>query len=258
METNGRHLGRGDGNVITDDDNVVRLPREWLGPPGQLVPFAEDDSVPQLETPGSTHDFWGEALADDLSARVEPGDAGSRARVRRAFRWPSFARAGDEAGRARRAPPRAVLGAAAVLVIVALAIGNSGAPSALPRGSASASIHRAGASSGPVAFVPHGTLASAPARSSGTIRRHPVPRPRPATPRHVLHRAVPAHTATVEPVRYSTVSPTTSTYSSNSVPPASASASSSAAATATGASAGSHQPATGATGALGPGSSPDG
>lgn len=249
--------------MITDEDNVVRLPREWLGPPGQLVPVAEDDPVPALETPGSTHDFWGEALADDVSFGVEPDAPASRARVDRGvwprLRWPSFARNRDEAGRARRRPATALLGAAGTLVVVALAIGSAGAPPAPRRTSAATSSHRSEPSSGSVAFVAHGTLASSPARVATTRRRvaRRVARHHRAAPRRVTPRVAPTHTAVVEPVRYATSSPTASTYSSSSTPPASASAPSSAAA-ATGASAGSHQPATGATGILGPGSSPDG
>ena len=259
METNGRHAGRGTRDVITDEDNVVRLPREWLGPPGALVPFAEEEPVPSLETPDSTHDFWGEALADDFSVRVEPAATASRARVRHRalgrLRWPWFAR---DAHHARRLPAPALLGAAGALVIVALAIGNSAVPSGPARRSASVSHARSEASSGLVAFVPHGTLASSPARSrTGSGRRHPSVRDRTSAPRHVTHRAAPTHTTTIEPVRYATSTPTTSTYPTSSTPQTSASTPSSAAA-ATGASAGSHQPATGAAGALGPGTSPDG
>ena len=66
VETDGRHAKPGGTEMKTgNEDNVVRLPRDWLGPREDLIPFgpsaeaeAEDAG---LATPPSTHDFWGEA-----------------------------------------------------------------------------------------------------------------------------------------------------------------------------------------------------
>jgi hypothetical protein len=62
-------------------DKVVRLPRDWLGPREDLVPFGPRASAP--EAPPSAADFWGErsaAIHDALEAPAEevpavPADA---------------------------------------------------------------------------------------------------------------------------------------------------------------------------------------
>jgi hypothetical protein len=44
VEVDGRQTGPGPaGTDSISEDNVVRLPREWLGPRDELVPFAIDD-----------------------------------------------------------------------------------------------------------------------------------------------------------------------------------------------------------------------
>ena len=74
METDGRQAKPG-GRGIEGEDNVVRLPRDWLGPREDLIPFgpsaeAHDET---LATPPSTHDFWGEGAADPWE--LEPDGA---------------------------------------------------------------------------------------------------------------------------------------------------------------------------------------
>ena len=63
--------------------NVVRLPREWLGPPEELVPFGPSARATvgdlrepgRQETGGSFPDFWGEesvVLQGVIEAQAEP------------------------------------------------------------------------------------------------------------------------------------------------------------------------------------------
>ena len=65
-------------------DNVIRLPREWLGPIGELVPIASTAAheVPPVSAPAEptelplgASDFWGEAsgvLQDVVASPPEP------------------------------------------------------------------------------------------------------------------------------------------------------------------------------------------
>src|SRR5437868_5354075 len=67
-------------------DNVVRLPRDWLGPREDLVPFGpsayREEPEQATELPRSANDFWGGAdLADDdgaatSAAATPPGARG--------------------------------------------------------------------------------------------------------------------------------------------------------------------------------------
>jgi hypothetical protein len=66
VDPEGRHTNGGEGLL---DDNVVRLPRDWLGPRDELIPIGpiSDKSAP----PPTADDFWGESSAlvqDALSA----------------------------------------------------------------------------------------------------------------------------------------------------------------------------------------------
>lgn len=78
METEGPQTEQGNAG----HDNVVRLPRDWIGPREELIPFgpaadrqaAEDDSAPP-----SAADFWGEesaAIQDAVQAPIAPADLG--------------------------------------------------------------------------------------------------------------------------------------------------------------------------------------
>lgn len=55
----------GEGETVATDDNVVRLPRDWLGPREHLVPFgsAEPSDVATAEPIGADA-FWTESSAD--------------------------------------------------------------------------------------------------------------------------------------------------------------------------------------------------
>ena len=90
----------------------MRLPRDWLGPREELVPFGpraasveEDEPPPSSEDPPpSPADFWGEqsaALQSALEAPTAPG----------------YGRAGSGGERTLRVDRRALLGVAAVLAL---------------------------------------------------------------------------------------------------------------------------------------------
>lgn len=78
-----RHTEEG-GEEAARQTNVVRLPRDWLGPREELVPIgagarAESSAEPPNDPEGSwlptAHDFWGEgsaALHDAIRAPSEP------------------------------------------------------------------------------------------------------------------------------------------------------------------------------------------
>jgi hypothetical protein len=100
-------------------DNVVRLPRDWLGPREELVPL--EGTTGAASSAGAApraDDFWGEgsaALQDPWQAPEETGPAVvSRGRVRHArWRGPAFA----NGGRRRVAASMALIAAVAAIGI---------------------------------------------------------------------------------------------------------------------------------------------
>jgi hypothetical protein len=112
------------GSPPEQSDKVVRLPRDWLGPREDLVPFGPRASAP--EAPPSAADFWGErsaAIHDALEAPAEntsdvPADASADAVP------PRRRRGLGRRGRQRAAAVAAV--AVAGLVSVSLAVGLLG------------------------------------------------------------------------------------------------------------------------------------
>jgi hypothetical protein len=136
VETEDPHTGHG-GDTTSGDDNIVRLPRDWLGPRDELVPIAADpDPGDPLNSPTAA-DFWGEASAAVQEVEVaEPAqavsEAGRAARVRDALRprASSIRRL-----RPRASPLRAVAAGLVAAAIVALAlqvIGGSGGSTSRP------------------------------------------------------------------------------------------------------------------------------
>jgi len=304
VQANGRHTGPG-GRESASEDNVVRLPREWLGPREELVPIAVDaEPVDALATPPSTHDFWGEALSDGLAATTEEaspepprrprrqrdphrrlgfGVTHARATLVRRFsgrlrpRTRSVAlpaRAGSPGADAPRLlRPSAGLAGAIVLMLVGLAIsagGQAGHPARSTRAARPAAPGTTAAVAG-IGLAPSATPARLHSRPFG-LRTHRSPRRVATTHRAIgrthrrgAHHATPhTRTNTVEQVRYTAPAATTSAPSSSAppattpVPPPATTPAAPPATAAAGTSAGSRQPATGASGALGPGSSPDG
>ena len=75
MESGSPHTGPG-GNDGTQD-NVVRLPVDWLGPRDELVPITPRPEAPQ---PSPAADFWGDgsaAIQAPVIAAPKPGEAPS-------------------------------------------------------------------------------------------------------------------------------------------------------------------------------------
>ena len=116
--------GSGNGS----DDNVVRFPRDWLGPRDELVPFGPSagTTTPGVdeELPRSADDFWGEqSSAVHDAVRAPNGDTphphGSSARGGLGGKPPWFG------VRGRHVNPKLATSLAAVAVLLAgLLIGN--------------------------------------------------------------------------------------------------------------------------------------
>ncbi len=298
VKANGHHPGPG-GTERASEDNVVRLPREWLGPREDLVPVAVDEQpVDTLVTPPSTHDFWGDPLIDGWGAPAEQPSPEPRRRPRRQRGFTSpharvtsfrrfFGGSGDPAqwasvaGRAQspsRAAPRhlrpsAGLAGAVVLMLLGVAISAGGQDEKLAHSvhAANAIAPEAPAVVAGIRLPTTGTVARLHARPSAVgIRRAPRRAVSPRRPIRFAYRRAGrrgtrgTRTITVEQVRYATPATTSPSPSTapppNVAPPVTTPAASpaTAATAATRTSAGSRQPATGASGALGPGSSPDG
>jgi hypothetical protein len=108
------------GREALGESNVIRLPRNWLGPPEELVPFgisAATEDIGDLDPTVTllASDFWGEESAAVQHALPAPAD-----------------RSGNEIGehaRHPRVPLRAALlaaGAAAVLGVGTVGLGLTG------------------------------------------------------------------------------------------------------------------------------------
>ncbi len=144
MKTEGRHPGEGTAEARADD-NVVRLPRDWLGPRDELVPLAiGGDSVGALEreeVPPGADDFWGEGSAAVQSALLGPAAAPHRAAPPVETGSPALAPLGR---RLLVAGPVVVVAAAVIAVVVALVGGASNrAPRGVARTAATVSVHHA-------------------------------------------------------------------------------------------------------------------
>jgi hypothetical protein len=91
--------------------NVVRLPRDWLGPREELVPFGPSASSEGTEElPPSAEDFWGErsaAIHDALEAPADISGAPVGVQARRRF---------------DRKPRPVALGVLAIAFLAALAV----------------------------------------------------------------------------------------------------------------------------------------
>jgi hypothetical protein len=251
VDPEGRQTEAGATESSTND-NVVRLPRDWLGPRDELIPFgpsadSADDSVP----PPTADDFWGEdsssiQTAVEAPASVDPGwGAASRARAREGFHT--------------RARAISVLGGVAAALLVTLAVVSGGSsPKPASQGLLATRTSRSIKGSNLAGLTRtirtlerpvsrHGR-SSSQARSEHHASSTGAPRGR----QRASGGGKP--TGTVERVRY-----TRSSGSAAGGSPAAASTpSATTAETPAQASSSNNQPALGANGSLGPGSSPDG
>lgn len=276
-----------------DTDNVVRLPRDWLGPRDELIPIgsraraaqAEDDAQPDA-LPPTAASFWDEdsgSLQAPMQAPAgmwQPAPAARRvqpaSRPRRIPR-PRFERTTDRAFISRRRATAAIAVLAVVVLAILAAIGSteggthsaSDKTASLPKKttvntSTGANNARLKAKTPVVTQIRAQPPSHRPARARGhasrsrankhrirvkTIRRRHRTRP---TPRPTTNTSEPVRTTTSTYTPAPASSPATSppaTTSAPSSPPASTAGSAS--------SSSQHQAAFGASGSLGPGSSPD-
>ena len=175
------------------DDNVVRLPRDWLGPREDLIPFGTSSEPGPSGGPAPTaDDFWGES-----SAAVQ--DAVQRDAVQRP---PTPARS---AGRPRSlARGRALLvglvAVAAAAVLAVLLVGGGG--QGVPRRSSSSSLSASRVS--PSVFVgaaAHRAVASSARALHLSTTHHHRPTP-------VRHKATsPSHAAVTAAVTQPVTTP---------------------------------------------------
>ena len=237
MDPDGRQTA--DGRAL--DDNVVRLPRDWLGPRDELIPLGS--SANGQSGAQTASDFWGEASSSLQSALEAPPPPREAVAARRAL------------------PPRYARSLGVAAVAAALLVGLV----VFATGSHKPSVGRAStpgsAQDLAIAARTQRALDWSASRPGGpTAERGARTRHRATT--RVDHRADRAtrHTVIVEQVRY--VSARAQSSGSASVAPSSPSTGSSSAQASSASSnpaAGSvNQPAVGANGALGPGTSPDG
>jgi hypothetical protein len=256
VDPEGRQTEAGATESLTSD-NVVRLPRDWLGPRDELIPFGPSaDSAPESAAPPTADDFWGEdssaiQTALEASAFVDPGwGAASRARAREGF--------------GTRARAVSVLGGVAVTLLVTLAlIGGGSGPKHASQGLLATRTARSIRSSNLAGLTRTIRTLERPLSRHGRAlsearSQHHVSS---ASARLGHHRASGAAkpTGTVERVRYTRSSKSGTGESSAAASPAPASTTPAPTSETSGqAMSSNNQPALGANGALGPGSSPDG
>lgn len=263
-------------------ENVVRLPRDWLGPREELVPIGArahavdaSDGDPTEAILPTAASFWGEdsgSLQAPMQAPEgawQPTPAGQRVRARSRRRRPHFewSRGGPFTSRRRAAASIGGLAACALLILAVIGRTEGGTRNA---GDKTASVSRnaliatgRGANRALLkAKTPVVTQIQAqPQSHRADLARNHAGRSR--APKHRIHvttsrrrhhsHPTPRPTnSTSEPVRTTTPAPTTPV-SSPTTTPSAPSASSDRSTS----SSSQHQPAFGASGSLGPGSSPD-
>jgi hypothetical protein len=260
----GRHTESGEQEA-RPRTNVVRLPRDWLGPRDELVPFGPRASSEDAEEPPPTaEDFWGERSAsihDALQAPTDSVDAPAGTQTRRWFD--------------RRPRPAAVGGLAVALVVVIGVMSIVWGPSGAQRPASGSKVGVAAVFGSGVSRLLHLGLAELTASvppnlsaraASQTVRHktvlrttHRAPATRPTHRPHPQLSSGPAvsidtaHTTTTTPRTYAETShvETAPTYRSAPSPAPSHAASQPAASSATASP-------TGQSGALGPIQSPNG
>jgi hypothetical protein len=239
----------------------VRLPRDWLGPRDELIPFGQAAHEPAAEASEpvgrrpTADDFWGGEVA---SAAVP--DSGPR----------RVSRAGAREAIRRRARPITIIGVAVASIAVAVALIAGATPRSAIRGPLASAASESAAGSEPAISQPahrqsgRALVAALGLRAerAATLRasqRSAARRARRGNP-GLAQRDQSVHpstsTATAQPVHYTSSTPSTTSPppASSAEPPATTGSSSTSGQTASSGS----QTAFGPSGALGPGSSPDG
>jgi hypothetical protein len=239
-----------DGNGDTEEENVIRLPRDWVGPPEELVPIgsrararegrpaedsARDDVIPDAG------DFWGESAAavhHVMSAPTETLTAG-RPRLRREriqrprgqlprvqLPW---------VRRRRTAAIAAIVGATAIVAIIGVSEGHGPPPVASATAAAQAHAQEsATASHGDTArqrhrgsrpaarsatrAVPVRAFSERPSAQHVTVRRRHARRGAPH-PRHAASRPPSVITTAVTTPVPTTMLPAATTTTSAVAPP---------------------------------------
>jgi hypothetical protein len=291
-----RKTTQGDGDERAAE-NVVRLPRDWLGPRDELVPIGSrartadtPEQDPAEPIPPGAASFWSEDSGslqapmqapadawrghwDPAPAPAAPPDRPAPTRRHRRLprpRLPAFL--GDRFATYRRRVPVTATGVAAACVVVLLAvIGQTEGGTHNASNKATSSAKNA-----PIAAGTGANLARLRAitpivtqikpqpishHATGTRARHKRVRIHVTTLRHRGHArraAQPAH-STSEPVRSTTVTsaPVSTPTTSTPAPTVVPTNSPAASTDRSTSSSGHHQRAFGLNGSLGPGSSPD-
>ncbi len=104
------------------EDNVVRLPREWLGPREELVRIGDPD--PAVAPPPAPEDFWGEGSSELQSALV--GAPGVQPRAGEDSRQPGLPRPRDRRHPRLARTPAVIATATAALVLAVVVISALG------------------------------------------------------------------------------------------------------------------------------------
>jgi hypothetical protein len=256
VDPEGRQSEAGATEGLTSD-NVVRLPRDWLGPRDELIPFgpSADGAADSASTP-TADDFWGEdsssiQTALEAPAFVNPAwGAASRARAREGFHT--------------RARAVWLLGGVAAALLVTLAVvGGGSSPKHASQGLLATRTARSIKGSNLAGLTRTIRILEPPLSRHGRTPSEAVSRQHAssASAHRGRHRASGAAkpTGTVERVRYTRSARSATGESSAAASTAPPSTAPAPVAEPSGqASSSTNQPALGANGALGPGSSPDG
>jgi hypothetical protein len=236
-----------DGNGDTEPENVIRLPRDWVGPPEELVPIgsraregrpgdgpaedsARDDVIPDAG------DFWGESAAavhHVMSAPTETLTAGRPRRRRERIQRPRVQL--PSVRRRRTAAIAAIVGATAIGAIIGVSEGHGPPPVASAIAAAQAHAQEsATASHGDTArqrhrgsrpaarsatrAVPVRAFSERPSAQHVTVRRRHARRGAPH-PRHAASRPPSVITTAVTTPAPTTMLPAATTTTSAVAPP---------------------------------------
>ena len=205
-------------------DKVVRLPRDWLGPREELIPFGpragsvDADGPPSIpvDPPTSPADFWGEQSAAIQSALEAP------AAPEGGLAGPG----GAPAIRVGRVNRRAAAGVAAALVLLAVAVvavvSNSSGPHGAPQPLSESKVGFAAVFSGGVSSILRLDLGriKAPRVAASKVRRAPH-RPSPPKRAHTAAQPRPTHSVLSSTHVVAETAPTyhAATYTSDSANP---------------------------------------